>query len=242
MYEKNGTKIDINIDIIYEIKNLNKTCVNVKKFMEENKNVIKKTKNFSKKENTNLINIVHNKNMVNNKINYYYLPNKDNFYNVNNSIQNNINYYNINNNIIELNNELSKVKGKNQFLENELNNEKNKNKKLEKIIYELKNKIKENQKHNNISFKEIEKESLYKTLLEKDKEISELKNKLSRFPFELNEGEQLMVINFKSVDQYLLNYSVFCKNTDIFNKIENKLYEDNPHNYRTENYFTCSWK
>ena len=129
--------------------------------------------------------------MVNNKINYYYLPNKDNFYNVNNSIQNNINYYNINNNIIELNDELSKVKGKNQFLENELDNEKNKNKKLEKIIYELKNKIKENQKHNNISFKEIEKESLYKTLLEKDKEISELKNKLSRFPFELNEGEQL---------------------------------------------------
>ena len=32
--------------------------------------------------------------------------------------------------------------------------------------------------------------------------------------------------------------SVVCKNTDIFNKIENKLYEDNPHYYRTENYFT----
>ena len=238
LYEKNKTKNDINIDKIYEIKCLNKTFVYINKYSKEKKTNVDKTKNFSKKENDNSINIVHNKNMFNNKINYNYLPNNDHFYNMNNSIQNNINYYNINNNIIELNNELSKVKEKNQFLENELDNEKNKNKKLEKIIYELKNKIKENQKHNNISIKEIEKESLYITILEKDKEISELKNKLSRFPFELNEGEQLMVINFKSVDQYLLNYSVVCKNTDIFNKIENKLYEDNPHYYRTENYFT----
>ena len=49
-----------------------------------------------------------------------------------------------------------------------------------------------------------------------------------------------MVINFKSVDQKIQNYSVICKKTDIFNKIENKLYEDNEEYYETANYFTVN--
>ena len=87
---------------------------------------------------------------------------------------------------------------------------------------------------------EADKESLYKTILDKDKEIKELRNKLSRYPFELNEGEEMMVINFKSIDQTIQNYSVICKKSDIFNKIENKVYEDNEKFYETTNYFTVN--
>ena len=87
---------------------------------------------------------------------------------------------------------------------------------------------------------ETDKESLYKTIIDKDKEIKELRNKLSRYPFELNEGEKLMVINFKSTDQTIQNYSVKKKKSDIFNKIENKLYEDNEKFYETTNYFTVN--
>ena len=68
-------------------------------------------------------------------------------------------------------------------------------------------------------------------LLEKDAEKEESK------PKSLNEGEKLMCINFCSSDQKIINYSVECKNTDLFNTIENKLYKDFPEYYDTKNYF-----
>ena len=77
-------------------------------------------------------------------------------------------------------------------------------------------------------------------IIERDKEIKELKVKLSRYPFELKEGEELMTVNFSSVDQKLHNYSLLCKNTDIFNILEKKLYEDYKEYYETENYFTVN--
>ena len=71
---------------------------------------------------------------------------------------------------------------------------------------------------------EKEKCLLFENLIKKDKEIEELKIKISRFPFELEEGEKLMSVIFKSTDQKI-NLSVICKNTDKFNKIEGKIYE-----------------
>ena len=62
------------------------------------------------------------------------------------------------------------------------------------------------------------KESLFNVLLEKDKEIQKLK--LSRYPFELNKGEKLMTMNFESFDENIKNYSIICKNSDIFIEIE----------------------
>ena len=47
-------------------------------------------------------------------------------------------------------------------------------------------------------------------------------------------------MNFSSVDQRLQNYSIICKNTDIFNKLENKLYEDYKEFDETEIYFTVN--
>ncbi len=78
--------------------------------------------------------------------------------------------------------------------------------------------------------------SLYETILKKDKEIENLKLKLSRYPFPLEEGEKLISIIFFSVDQKI-TYSIICKNTDKFNKIESKLYEKFNEYSETENYF-----
>jgi hypothetical protein len=160
--------------------------------------------------------------------------NKDNF-----PISNNINY----NNNQQANNDKQTISNLNQRisqLENELLKEKNKNKILEKQIVELNNKLKlyEN------SYTQIKGFNSTKSILEKifikDEEINELKKKLERYPFELKEGEKLMTVNFRSNDQKLQNYSVICKNTNNFNIIENKLYNDNKEYYDTENYFTCN--
>ena len=76
-------------------------------------------------------------------------------------------------------------------------------------------------------------------ILEKDKEINELKSKLSRIPYNLSEGEKLMTVNFASIDQKI-NYSIICKNTDTFSNVEKKLYEEYPEYGETENFFIAN--
>ena len=51
-----------------------------------------------------------------------------------------------------------------------------------------------------------------------------------------------MTVNFTSVDSRIHNYSTICKNTDIFNNIETKLYKDYKEYFDTENYFTVNGK
>ena len=81
------------------------------------------------------------------------------------------------------------------------------------------------------------KESMVKSiLLDKDKEIDELKKKLSRYPFELEEGEKMMTVNFTSTDHKIQNYSIICKNTEVFYNIEKRFNEFS----ETENYFTVN--
>jgi hypothetical protein len=80
---------------------------------------------------------------------------------------------------------------------------------------------------------------LLKAFLKKDKEIEELKLKLSRFPFELAQGEKLISIIFATTDQKVL-YSTICKNTDKFGKIELELYEAYPNYYESVNIFTVN--
>jgi hypothetical protein len=43
-----------------------------------------------------------------------------------------------------------------------------------------------------------------------------------------------------SVDSKIQNYSLICKNTDTFNIIEKKVYEEYKEFYETENYFTVN--
>ena len=71
---------------------------------------------------------------------------------------------------------------------------------------------------------------------EKDRKIEKFKIKLSRYPFDLSTGERLISIVFTSSDRRIL-YSIICKNTDNFTKIENELYEKYPEYRNYENYF-----
>ena len=76
---------------------------------------------------------------------------------------------------------------------------------------------------------------------EKDKEIKDLKLKLSRYPFELIEGEKIISIILTSVDQKFC-HSIIWKYIEKFNINENKFYEAYPEYIETENFFTLNGK
>ena len=165
------------------------------------------------------------------------------------------------NKINELKSQLDKERSDNKILvekikrlEKELKEEKNKNILSEKIIADLKKELnKEMEKYNNFKKQIDEKKLLEKklekeakdnyldTMLEKDKEIKELKLKLSRFPFVLEDGEKLISIIFQSGDQSV-HSSIICKNNDKFHKIEELLYEKNPKFAESENFFFLNGK
>ena len=101
-------------------------------------------------------------------------------------------------------------------------------KKLEEELKEEKNKNKNNDNENLINSLENEtKDSLIKLIIKKEKENKELKLKLSRLPFTLESGEKLMTVNFISSEPKLY-FSVICKNTDEFFKVEQQLYKSHP--------------
>ena len=137
--------------------------------------------------------------------------------------------------INELEKKLEKEKNKNKILEEKILKLENEKKDIKNKYNDIKIKIKIENKNRN-ELKNDSKESL-QLILEKDKEIKELKTELSRFPFKLKEGEKLISIIFTSIDQKI-HYPLICKNTDKFNKIENELYEVYPEYSETENFFT----
>jgi len=71
---------------------------------------------------------------------------------------------------------------------------------------------------------------------ELNNEISKLKEKLSRYPFDLSIGEKLISVNFISLDQNMY-YSLICKNTEKFIELEKKIYNEYPEYSKTNNYF-----
>jgi len=100
--------------------------------------------------------------------------------------------------------------------------------------------------------------SLQLELTNKNKKINELNeiimqknNELSKFNEQLNNlktasinsnfkdflpGEEIISVMFKS-DDHKIEYSLPCKNTTTFVKIEEKLYEEYPEYKETNNYF-----
>ena len=195
------------------------------------------------------IELLKEKNIIDNN-------NKINIENNSNIIINNINDNEHNNaNLSETELELKKEKERNKILEDkikklesELAEEKNKNKnvgEVSNIRNELDKEIKkyndlktqiEEEKTMKINLGNESKESMIETIIEKDKEIKELKLKLSRLPFILEEGESLLSITFITPDQHL-RYSVICKNTDEFHKVEGQLYKKYPEYSENENFF-----
>ena len=77
-------------------------------------------------------------------------------------------------------------------------------------------------------------------LEEKEKELRILKSKI---PFELEEDEKIMTVIFISIDQKI-HYSMICKNTDLFSRLESELYkvEEYKEFKKSENYFIVQGK
>ena len=199
-------------------------------------NTIKNEENFNDNKGNNLgnfINVRINKDYINNNINECENKNKTEKIDesnkfINNNIQvNEINFcikkeikkYIFNN---DYNNYDNNINNNYHILTNELN----------KLKIELNNQMK---KYNDLLKENQKKDKLIENL---HKLLYQTKKKLSRFPFELKEGEKLMTLNFCSLDESLNNYSIICKNTDIFNTIEKKIYYDYKEFYNTNNYFT----
>ena len=183
------------------------------------------------------------------------LENNNNIKNENNKNESKLSNNNENIELkIQLNNERDKNKKleeKIKILENDLNEEKSKNKELNLFAANLKKDL-DNEIKKNKEIKQTNKEdktnkgnelqnSYLETIIEKDKEIKELKLKISRMPFTLEEGEKLMTIIFKSDEENLI-YSIICKNTDEFYKIEGQLYNIFPKYSEKENIFFVNGK
>jgi len=125
-------------------------------------------------------------------------------------------------------------------IKEELNEEKNKNKLLNSKINELNGKINDLQKITNKNDNMVNTLQLFEEIREKEKEIKEIKSNL---PFDISKGEKLMSVIFVSDDQKI-HYSIICKNTDKFNRLENILYnvEEYKSYLQSENYFLLNGK
>ena len=132
-------------------------------------------------------------------------------------------YIKINNNLIDENKSLNiKIKELEKKLKEKdiiINENESKNETLNKIINEFKN-IKDKDSY------------IEKYLKEKEKN-EEIKKAI---PFDINPGENLMSVIFTSQNQDI-NYSMVCKNTDDFTRLEKELYRIYPQYKEVENYF-----
>ena len=137
--------------------------------------------------------------------------------------------------IEELKRQLNEEKNNNQKLLIENNNLKEEINKLNKDInkiQEYKNKIK----------------SLENDLIQKNNEIQQLlsQNNNNKDKYEITSikpGEKVMSINFVSMgNNDIGHYSLVCKNTDLFIREEERLYEDFPNFKKYELYFEANGK
>ena len=69
--------------------------------------------------------------------------------------------------------------------------------------------------------------------------IEDLREKLSRYPFELLKDEKIISVIFISEDENI-HYSIICKNTEKFNRIEERLYHEYPEYSRRDNNFIAN--
>ena len=134
---------------------------------------------------------------------------------------------NINNSEDELNIKISQ-------LENLLNQERKKNKELI---------IKINNLENNYKSKNNQEYILTQRIKELERELISLKEKIKEEnnSFELTPGEKLLAITFISSFKKI-NRPIACKNTNVFVRIEEKLYESYPDLKNYDNYFWVNGK
>ena len=101
---------------------------------------------------------------------------------------------------------------------------------------------------NNIQDLKDKIKSLEKELNKKNEEIQQLlsQNNNNQSNYEITSihpGEKIMCINFVSMsNQDINNYGLVCKNTDLFIRAEERLYEDFPQFKKYETYFEANGK
>ena len=177
-------------------------------------------------------------------INYSYIQPQINYSNqmynnLNNMPSNNIlinSQNNFQSQIINYQNEIKELK-------RELNNEKNKNTILKNENATLQNKI-NNLYNENTSLKDkikLLENFLASKNIEQQKLLSDtiLNNKITS----IKPGEEIISVNFVSMgNNDIGHYSLICKNTDLFVRLEERLYEDFPEFKNYETYFEVNTK
>ena len=166
--------------------------------------------------------IDNDKNLINNKV---FHDKKDHDSNLNDIITK-LKYdlrkeKDINNELIYKNKILEKIiKNK----EKEINTRKKESNDLNKMISDMKSKI---SKINN------EVKELLEQLKKKEDKIKELKEK---FSFEYTKEDKIFPVTFLSINEDI-HYSMICKNTDEFQRLENSFYEKFPEYKNCKNIF-----
>ena len=118
----------------------------------------------------------------------------------------------------------------NQFkIENEIIN--NINEKIDDLNINQQNKSTNNQNQTDYT----------KKMIELENEIFDLKKKLKRYPYILEENEKLISIIFSSIDEKM-NYPMICKNTSKIHDLEKELYKEYPDFSYSENDFLFKGK
>ena len=147
-----------------------------------------------------------------------------------NALSNGIN--NLKSKIEQLNNELNSEKSKNQKLSDENKKLKDELDKYNNEIKQLNNKVINLQTNlNNLNI-EIE-------ILTKEKnELNEIKNNLNNQILTLINPQEIISVQFKSVDENI-DLCKSCKKSEIFAHLEEKLYELYPQYKGTNSYFIC---
>ena len=144
----------------------------------------------------------------------------------------------------------NKISNNNEIdnLKKELDQERKKNKELQNIINQLKqNHNIEIEKYKNDMNKLIEKnKELEKLLDEKNKEIGDYIFKLSTSNNEqliFNPGDKIIAVLFMSQgSQDIINYTMACRSSDLFVRLEERLYHDFPEYRNYETFFMVNTK
>ena len=159
----------------------------------------------------------------------------------------------LNNKINELQNLLLKENIKNSDLQNQISNFTEEKKKSFAIGNKMNESFRKTNNDLDEAKKKIEKylkslKDLNLKIQEKNAELvnlykknSDLKTKLSRFPFELEENENIIIVIFQSNEDQK-TYPIICKNTEIFSEIEIRLKNKFTSLKEQENYYLHNGK
>ena len=144
------------------------------------------------------------------------------------------------NNLNEERNQNKILESKIKTLTKELENEKTKNKNLSSQLNDANKTIKDlSDKLNSINFlKNDNNNELQKIINMKNDEINTLKSRLNEISIEnIQPGEKILAICFTSCDKKINNFALPCKDSELFVRIEEKIYDKYSEYKEKETYF-----